>query len=61
MLKIKLFSFTFLFTFTSLLSFAQQFSTINGTVTTSDGKPAAYVSVGLKRKGLGNVTNDYSR
>jgi iron complex outermembrane receptor protein len=58
MLKIKLFSLTFLLTFTSLLSFAQQFSTISGTVTTSDGKPAAYISVGLKGKGLGNVTNE---
>ncbi|TBO39812.1 TonB-dependent receptor [Pedobacter kyonggii] len=58
MLKIKLFSLTFLLTFTSILSFAQQFSTISGTVTTSDGKPAAYISVGLKGKGLGNVTNE---
>jgi iron complex outermembrane receptor protein len=58
MLKIKLISLTFLLTFTSLLTFAQQFSTISGTVTTSDGKPAAYISVGLKGKGLGNVTND---
>lgn len=58
MFKIKLFSFTFLFTSASLLCLAQQFSTITGTVTTSDGKPAAYLSVGLKGKGLGNVTND---
>ena len=58
MLKIRLFCITFFFTFTSLLSFAQQFSTISGTVTTSDGKPAAYISVGLKGKGLGNVTNE---
>ncbi|WP_426326428.1 TonB-dependent receptor domain-containing protein [Pedobacter sp. R-06] len=58
MLKIKLFSLTFLLTFTSILSFAQQFSTISGTVTTSDGKPAAYISVGLKGKSLGNVTNE---
>jgi iron complex outermembrane receptor protein len=58
MLKIKLFSLTFLLTFISILSFAQQFSIISGTVTTSDGKPAPYISVGLKGKGLGNVTND---
>ena len=58
MLKIRLFCITFFLTFTSLLSFAQQFSTISGTVTTSDGKPAAYISVGLKGKGLGNVTNE---
>jgi iron complex outermembrane recepter protein len=58
MLKIRLFCITFFLTFTSLLSFAQQFSAISGTVTTSDGKPAAYISVGLKGKGLGNVTNE---
>lgn len=58
MLKIRLLCITFFLTFTSLLSFAQQFSTISGTVTTSDGKPAAYISVGLKGKGLGNVTNE---
>ena len=55
--QIRLLCITFLLIFTSLLSFAQQFSTISGTVTTSDGKPAAYISVGLKGKGLGNVTN----
>ncbi|MBO9672614.1 MAG: TonB-dependent receptor [Sphingobacteriaceae bacterium] len=58
MFKIKLSGLTFLFTFFSLLSFAQQFSTISGQVTTSDGKPAAYISIGLKGKGLGNITND---
>jgi len=58
MLKIRLFCILFFLTFTSILSFAQQFSTISGTVTTSDGKPAAYISVGLKGKGLGNVTNE---
>ena len=58
MLKIRLFCILFFLTFTSIPSFAQQFSTISGTVTTSDGKPAAYISVGLKGKGLGNVTNE---
>ncbi|QNN41338.1 TonB-dependent receptor [Pedobacter roseus] len=58
MFKIKLLSLTFLLTFFSIRSFAQQFSSISGNVTTSDGKPAAYISVGLKGKGLGNVTND---
>jgi len=58
MFKIKLFSLVFLLTFISISSFAQQFSTISGTVTTSDGKPAASISVGLKGKGQGNVTND---
>ncbi|WP_431293822.1 carboxypeptidase-like regulatory domain-containing protein [Pedobacter sp. P26] len=58
MFKIKLSSLTFILIFTSIISLAQQFSTISGTITTSDGKPAAYVSVGLKGKGIGNVTND---
>ncbi|MEH3115033.1 TonB-dependent receptor [Pedobacter terrae] len=58
MSQIKLSSFTLLFTFVTLLCFAQQPATIKGTVNTSDGKPAAYITIGLKGKGLGNVTND---
>jgi len=42
----------------SFHSFAQQFATIKGTVTTSNGKPAAFISIGLKDKGLGNTTDD---
>ncbi|WP_293782857.1 TonB-dependent receptor [uncultured Pedobacter sp.] len=58
MLKIKFYSFTLLFIFINILCFAQQPVTIRGTVTTSDGKPAAYITVGLKGKGIGNMTND---
>ncbi|NII85917.1 TonB-dependent receptor [Pedobacter sp. SG908] len=58
MFKTRLFILTTLLSFIGLFSFAQQFSIISGTVTTSDGKPAAYISVGLKGKGLGNVTNE---
>ncbi|UKT63903.1 TonB-dependent receptor [Pedobacter mucosus] len=44
------------FSFSSL--FAQQLGSIKGIISTSDGKPAAYISVGLKGKGLGNITDD---
>lgn len=36
---------------------AQQFSTIKGKITTSDGQAAAYISVGLKNKGQGNLSD----
>ncbi|WP_316757411.1 TonB-dependent receptor [Pedobacter aquatilis] len=52
------FVLTLLLSLFTLTSFSQQFSTISGTVTTSDGKPAQYISVGLKGKGLGNVTDE---
>jgi iron complex outermembrane recepter protein len=58
MLKIKLFSFTFLFTFTSIICLAQQYATIRGTVSTSNGKPAAFISIGLKGKGLGTTSDE---
>ncbi|WP_421945984.1 TonB-dependent siderophore receptor [Pedobacter sp.] len=44
-----------LFTFTS---FAQQFGTIKGTIKTKNGKPGAYISVGLKGSGNGTITDD---
>jgi len=56
--KTRLFVLTAVMLLIHTITFAQQFATIKGTVTTSDGKPAAYISVGLKGKGLGNVTND---
>ena len=56
--KIRLSVLTAVMLLINTIAFAQQFATIKGTVTTSDGKPAAYISVGLKGKGLGNVTND---
>ncbi|RQO72743.1 TonB-dependent siderophore receptor [Pedobacter sp. KBW01] len=56
--KIRLFVLTAVMLLINTLAFAQQSGTLKGTITTSDGKPAAYISVGLKGKGLGNVTND---
>ncbi|MGQ7853011.1 TonB-dependent siderophore receptor [Pedobacter sp. WC2501] len=58
MFKIKLSCLVFLLTFTSIISFAQQFSTIRGTVTTSNGKPAPYISIGLKGRGQGTISDD---
>ncbi|MBD2754610.1 TonB-dependent receptor [Spirosoma validum] len=40
-----------------LTLWAQQFATIRGTVTTSDGNPAEAVTVSLKSKGQGAITN----
>nr|WP_199156487.1 TonB-dependent receptor [Pedobacter sp. ASV2] len=58
MRKFLLLSLTVLLSTISTIAFSQQLSTIKGTITTSDGKPAAYISVGLKGKGLGNETNE---
>jgi len=56
--KIRLFSFLLLMFFLGFRASAQQFATIKGTITTSDGKPAAYISVGLKGQGNGTLTDD---
>lgn len=56
--KIRLFVLTAVMLLINTLAFAQQSGTIKGTITTSDGKPAAYISVGLKGKAQGNVTNE---
>jgi len=56
--KIRLFSLTSLLSLLCLFSFAQQLATIKGLVTTSNGKPASYISVGLKGKGQGATTDD---
>jgi len=56
--KIRLFVLTAGMLLINTLAFAQQSGTLKGTITTSDGKPAAYISVGLKGKAQGNVTND---
>lgn len=37
---------------------AQQVSDIRGKITTSDGQPAAYVSIGLKNKGQGSSSDE---
>lgn len=56
--KIRLFVLTAVMLLINTLAFAQQSGTLKGTITTSDGKPAAYISVGLKGKPQGNVTNE---
>ncbi|MFC4212222.1 TonB-dependent siderophore receptor [Pedobacter lithocola] len=56
--KIRPISFTFLLSLFYLTTFAQQLATIKGTITTSNGKPAAYISVGLKGNGNGTTTDD---
>ncbi len=43
---------------TSLTAFSQQFGSISGTVTTNDGEPAIYVTVGVKDHTLGAMTNE---
>ncbi|RDC54790.1 TonB-dependent receptor [Pedobacter chinensis] len=56
--KIRLFSLTSLLSLLCLFSFAQQLATIKGVVTTSNGKPVSYISVGLKGQGQGATTDD---
>lgn len=56
--KIKTISLTFLLSLFSLFSFAQQFGTIKGKISTSNGKPAAFISIGLKGKGQGTISDD---
>ncbi|MCZ4242812.1 TonB-dependent receptor [Pedobacter punctiformis] len=58
MRKIILFSLTLLLSTLSTIAFSQQFSTIKGKVTTSDGKPASFISIGLKGYNSGNTTDD---
>ncbi|WP_412466373.1 TonB-dependent siderophore receptor [Pedobacter sp. KLB.chiD] len=56
--KIKTIGLTFLLSILSIFSFAQQFGTIKGKVSTSNGKPAAFISIGLKGKGLGATSDE---
>jgi iron complex outermembrane receptor protein len=56
--KIRLFSLAFFLSILSIHSFAQQFASIKGLVKTSDGKPASYVSVGLKNTKYVTTTNE---
>jgi len=58
MQKVRSLSLIFLLSILSIVSFAQQFATIKGKVTASDGKPAPYISIGLKGKGLGSNTDE---
>lgn len=56
--KIKPIGLAFLLSLFSLFSFAQQFGTIKGKVSTSNGKPASFISIGLKGKGLGTTSDE---
>ena len=57
MKKIKLLLITCLALLNGI-AFAQQFSNIEGTITTVDGKPVAYVNVELKNTKYKATTND---
>ncbi len=52
------FSILFLLSLFSVATFAQQGGSIKGKITSADGKPAVYVSVGLKNTTLGTITNE---
>ncbi|MFC3561842.1 TonB-dependent siderophore receptor [Pedobacter jamesrossensis] len=54
----RIFTLTAVMLLINIIAFGQQFATIKGTVTTSNGKPASYISVGLKGSGNGNTTDD---
>jgi iron complex outermembrane recepter protein len=56
MSKSRLFNLILLLLFFTSAALAQQISTISGSVTTSDGKPAPFISVGLKGKSIGSIT-----
>lgn len=56
LLCLKHFYFTFLLLFSSAIAFAQT-GTIRGTVKTSDGQPAEFVTIGLKGTGKGTTVN----
>lgn len=47
-----------LFLLTSTIAYAQQSGTIRGKVSTSDGNPAAYISVVVSGTNQGAVTNN---
>jgi len=42
----------------SLITFAQQVATIKGKVSTSNGRPAPFITIGLKDKGQGTTSDD---
>lgn len=54
-MRLILLTITFLFTCSA---FAQQHGTIKGVITTSDGKPAANVSVKIENARQGDITNE---
>jgi iron complex outermembrane receptor protein len=52
------FTIILLLTLFSASVFAQQHGSIKGKITSTDGKPAAYVNIGLKNNNISAVTND---
>lgn len=58
MKKLLPFCTTLIFIFSTFTTFAQQLSAISGIVTTSDGKPAPYITVSLKGKGISYITDE---
>ncbi|WP_443944843.1 TonB-dependent siderophore receptor [Pedobacter sp. AW1-32] len=58
MRKIRLISLTILIFAFKTVAFAQQTASIRGTITTSDGKPAPFISVGIKGRNMGTTSNE---
>lgn len=58
MKKLRLLNLITLLSLCSISAIAQQSNSIKGKVLTADGHPAAYVSVGLKEKGIAVTTDD---
>ena len=54
----KLLTLTAAMLMISLITFAQQVATIKGKVSTSNGRPAPFISIGLKDKGQGTTSDD---
>lgn len=52
------FKIILLLTLFSASAFAQQHGSIKGKITSTDGKPAAYVNIGLKNNVISAVSND---
>ncbi|GGE55152.1 iron complex outermembrane receptor protein [Pedobacter psychrotolerans] len=54
----KLLTLTAAMLMISLITFAQQVATIKGKISTSNGRPAPFISIGLKDKGQGTTSDD---
>lgn len=54
----KLLTLTAAMLMISLITFAQQVATIKGKVSTSNGRPAPFITIGLKDKGQGTTSDD---
>ena len=55
--KIKLISLTAAMLLINLIAFAQN-ATIKGKVTTANGNPASFITIGLKGKGQGTTSDE---